>query len=118
MRNMSFTLTTDQVRNRTKTVTRRLGWKFLKAGDQLWACVKCMGLKKGEKPVRLAPIRVTSVTQEELRLCTTADAAREGFPQLTGEGFVSMFCGHMNCGPTQVVTRIEFEYLDVPASSR
>jgi len=34
-RNISFALTTQQVRNRTKTVTRRAGWLFLKAGDIL-----------------------------------------------------------------------------------
>lgn len=28
MRNMSFNLTTKQIRNRTKTVTRRTGWIF------------------------------------------------------------------------------------------
>ena len=32
-RNMSFMITKEQVRNRTKTVTRRLGWAFLKPGD-------------------------------------------------------------------------------------
>ena len=51
-RNMSFSLTTDQVRNRTKTVTRRLGWwknkhgkRLLQVGDIVNACVKCMGLQ-------------------------------------------------------------------------
>ena len=33
MRNMSFMLTTDAVLNRTKTVTRRLGWARLAAGS-------------------------------------------------------------------------------------
>jgi len=32
-RNMSFMLTTEQIKNRTKTVTRRLGWK--KAREEL-----------------------------------------------------------------------------------
>lgn len=32
-RNMSFALTTDQVKDRVKTVTRRNGWWFLKPGD-------------------------------------------------------------------------------------
>ena len=60
-RNMSFMLTTEQIRNRTKTVTRRLGWQFLKTGDVLNACVKCQGLKPGETVERLCQIRVTSV---------------------------------------------------------
>ena len=45
-RNMSFAMTTEQIRARTKTVTRRFGWWFLKAGDQVWAVEKAMGLKK------------------------------------------------------------------------
>jgi len=40
---MSFSMTTDAVRNRTKTVTRRLGWNFLKPGDLLWAVEKGWG---------------------------------------------------------------------------
>lgn len=46
-RNMSFTLTIEQMRARTKTVTRRKGWAFLKPGDLVWAVVKGMGLKPG-----------------------------------------------------------------------
>lgn len=51
-------LTTDQVRNRTKTVTRRLGWKFLQPGDIVNAVKKGMGLKKGEKVEVLGQIKV------------------------------------------------------------
>ena len=47
-RNMSFALTTKQIEDETKDVTRRNGWWFLKPGDQIWAVEKCMGLKKGE----------------------------------------------------------------------
>ena len=32
-RNMSFSMTTGPFRARTKTVTRRFGWWFLKPGD-------------------------------------------------------------------------------------
>ena len=46
---MSFALTTEQVRNRTKTVTRRLGWATAKAGDIVQPIVKGQGLKKGER---------------------------------------------------------------------
>jgi len=35
MRNMSFSLTTQQCREMTKDVTRRLGWAILKPGDPL-----------------------------------------------------------------------------------
>lgn len=111
-RNISFALTTDQIRNRTKTVTRRLGWKNLKAGDVLNACVKCMGLKKGEKPERLGQIRVVDVRREPLDgPYSMRESIREGFAFSWPE-FVAMFCEHMGGDPSQEVTRIEFEYLD------
>ena len=121
-RNISFALTTDQIRQRTKTVTRRKGWKFLKRGDILNGCVKCMGLKPGEKIERLGQIRVTSVTQESLRvLCDDRtygrkEAKREGFPEMRGHEFALMFCQHMGGDLDQVVTRIEFEYVEQAAS--
>ena len=49
MRNMSFTMTTRQIKNRSTTMTRRFGWWFLKPGDRIQAVEKGMGLKKGEK---------------------------------------------------------------------
>ena len=44
-RNMSFALTTEQVRRREKTVTRRRGWWFLKPGDIVTAVKKARGLR-------------------------------------------------------------------------
>lgn len=121
-RNISFALTTNQIKNRTKTVTRRLGWKNLKAGDILNACVKCMGLKPGEKIERLGQIRVVSVRRESLSAMDqpsdcplnygTTEAQKEGFPHLSGCEFVTMFCENMGCKDTEEVTRIEFEYVD------
>lgn len=119
-RNISFALTTEQIRNRTKTVTRRLGWKNLKKGDILNACVKCMGLKKGEKPEKLCQIRVVAVRLERLsmmcervyKLYGKEEAKKEGFPQMDGAGFVDMFCANMMCDSETKVTRIEFEYLE------
>jgi len=116
-RNMSFWLTTDQIKNRTKTVTRRLGWKNLKVGEVLNACVKCQGLKTGEKIVRLGRIQVVDVRREPLDHIEMevdsgiAECAKEGFPEMTGMQFVEMFCRHMKCDPDTEVTRIEFEYL-------
>lgn len=40
MRSMSFMLTTDQVRNQTRTVTHRTGWAELKPWTLLRAVVK------------------------------------------------------------------------------
>ena len=61
-----FFLTTDQVRNRTKTVTRRNGWWFLKPGEIVNAVEKAMGLKRGEKIKRICQIRIVSTRAESL----------------------------------------------------
>ena len=110
-RNISFALTTKQIRDRTKTVTRRKGWKFLKVGDVLNGCVKCMGLKPGEKIERLGQVRVTRVNREPLCVIDDVDTAREGFPEMKAAEFVRMFCQHMGGDEAQEVTRIEFEYV-------
>lgn len=118
-RNISFALTTDQIKNKTKTVTRRKGWSFLKAGDTLNACVKCMGLKPGEKIERLGQVRVVDVRREPLSDLIAdmsgnygrVECRREGFPGMTGPEFVDMFCKHMGGQPDQIVSRIEFEYI-------
>jgi len=112
MRNMSFMLTTQQVRDRKKTVTRRIGWWFLKPGDRLMACVKCQGLGKGGKIEKLCEIEVVSVHGEELKWIEPEDVAREGFPGMTPYGFIKMFCHHMKCDPGMVVNRIEFKYVE------
>lgn len=118
MRNISFKLTTDQFRQRTKTVTRRLGWLHVQPGDRLMGCEKCQGLKRGEPIVRLGEIELVTVRRESL-LTMSADreygaveARREGFPGMSGAEFVRMFCKHMGCDPTTTVTRLEFRYLD------
>lgn len=112
MRNISFMLTTEQVRNRTKTVTRRLGWNKLSPGDLLQGCVKCQGLKPGEAIERLCVVRVVSVRRERLDEITDDDVAREGFPEMNAGQFVAMFCDHMKTSPSTEVTRIEFEYVE------
>lgn len=117
-RNISFSLTTGQFRNRTKNVTRRLGWKTLKAGDILNGCVKCMGLKPGEKVERLGQIRVVDVRREPLDEMLAdpkygqRECVAEGFPNLSPQEFVSMFTASMGCPQSEEVTRIEYEYLD------
>ncbi|MFZ2306787.1 MAG: hypothetical protein WAW73_20125 [Rhodoferax sp.] len=118
MRNMSFALTTTQVLEQTKDVTRRLGWLHLKASDLIQPVKKCMGLKPGEKIVKLVPpVRVVSVRREPLSMMTSnfayghGECIREGFPEMTPEQFVSMFCAtHKGCTPDTVITRIEFAY--------
>lgn len=113
MRNMSFMLTTDQIRNRTKTVTRRIGWTFLKPGDLIQAIEKGQGLKKGETVNRLAVLRVKSIERSRLNEISPQDVHREGFPQMTREQFIQMFkATHKGCRVATPVTRIEFEYVD------
>ena len=109
--NMSFMLTTDQIRNRTKTVTRRVGWKNLKSGKIINACEKCQGLKKGQSVKVLCQIRVIDVRREPLSEITKNDVIKEGFPEMTVNDFVNMFTTHMKCKSSSMVTRIEFEYL-------
>lgn len=121
MRNMSFAMTTDQIQDGTKTVTRRLGWLHLKSGDMLRPVRKCMGLKPGEKIEALRdPVRVVSVRREALRAILDSqeygndECDFEGFPGLTPVQFVAMFCAsHKPCTPETIVTRIEFEYPEV-----
>lgn len=121
-RNISCSITTEQVRTRIKTVTRRTGWLNLKPGEILNACVKCMGLRPGEKIERICQIRVVSVRREPLR--RMMDDVRYGFTETTLEGFpeghiyhfpphfVDMFCRtHRGVTPDSEITRIEFEYM-------
>ena len=119
MRNMSFALTTEQIRDRSKTVTRRIGWSNLKAGDMVQPVKKCMGLKPGEKIELLCgPLRVVSVRRESLWKMWQepeygdAECKREGFPSMTPMDFIDMFCAlHKGCNRGSEVTRIEFEYV-------
>jgi len=110
-RNMSFMLTTEQFQDQSKTVTRRLGWDFLKVGDILNGCEKCQGLKKGEKIKKLGQIKVKHIVKQQLNRITAEDCICEGFPDMTPSEFVRFFCKHNKCNPWTPVTRIEFEYI-------
>jgi len=110
-RNMSFAMTTEQVRDKAKTVTRRFGWWDLKPGDIVCAVEKGMGLKKGEKVKRLGLIRIVSVRTERLNAITQEDCVKEGFPCMSSNEFIKFMVGHYNCGYTDMVNRIEFEYV-------
>ena len=118
MRNMSFGLTQTQVRAGTKTVTRRLGWRTLRPGENLQAIEKGQGLRKGEKVKPIRSIRILNVRREPLiRLYEprygAEECAKEGFPGRDPLEFVIWFCkAHRPCKPNWLVTRIEFEYAD------
>ncbi len=123
MKNISFLLTTRQFRDRTKDVTRRLGWQHLQPGTKLGGVVKCMGLKAGETVEKLGIIEIVSVSREPLQALLDdpeygrQEAIREGFPDLGGAGFVDLFCRSQKCRPATEVTRIEFRYIEPPAAS-
>lgn len=125
-RNMSFALTTEQFRNRTKTVTRRNGWWLLRPEQIVCGCVKCMGLQPGESIERLGLIRIISCATcpeegEPLRRLT--DDLKYGFSETTKEGFpeghpkhwpsvfVEMFINNMGGDLDTPRNRIEFEYV-------
>lgn len=114
-RNMSFALTTEQVRNRTKTVTRRVGWKTLKPGTLLQPVVKAQGIPKGGKVEHIGGlIRVVHVSSEWMSdFNNHEECEREGFPEMTPREFVGFFrSSHPDPGLDDLlVTRIEFEYL-------
>jgi hypothetical protein len=118
MRLMSFALTTEQVRARTKTVTRRLGWTFLRPGDLVQPVVKGQGLKKGERVEKIGgPIRIDSVRREPLDAIVSEDVRREGFANMRPRQFVEMFrASHGRCAGEAVITRIEFSYVDRESS--
>lgn len=118
-------LTTRQVREKTKDVTRRLNWLNLKVGERLQGCEKCQGRKNGEPLIKLHVIEVVSVRREPLdkllevppgpNLYTDyaiEEMRREGFPNMTPLEFVKMFRkSHKKCTQATPVTRIEFKYL-------
>ena len=124
----SVSLTEAAVVDRTKTVTRRLGWLMLKPGDRLTLCRKVMGRRRPdgtvEPLVRLVDVEVVSVRRERVWDITDDDIAGEGVPvELFDEHYtdtglptptawVDWFCEQMRCRPDDDVTRIEWRYLD------
>ena len=127
MRNISASLTEKQILDSierirrgepsVKDVTRRLGWEYLKVGERLQVCRKCMGRKPGEPLVKLAVIEVVSVGRERLSALRRPyygpeECRREGFPDLSPKEFINFFCRtHKGCVSSTPVTRIEFKYI-------
>jgi len=116
VRNMSFSHTTEQMRARTKTVTRRIGWLGLKPGDLLQAVEKAMGLGKGGKVRRLGVIRVLTVRRERLDELVrpgsygAEEMVKEGFPELDPQDFMLRYFVE-KIEPNELITRIEFEHV-------
>ena len=118
MRRMAFSHTSPQILDRSKTVTRRTGWRYLNPGDLIEAVEKSRGLKKGEHVRALGVLRVVSVRFEPLSKLVTDgryaedELPREGFPCWSRDDFIAMFLRVNALKSTAVtVTRIEFEYV-------
>lgn len=113
MRLISFTHTEAQILARTKTVTRRKGWKNLKPGTLLQPVNKVQGFAKGEKPRKIGgPIRVVSVRRESLERVSQRECVLEGFPELTPGKFLRLFWIINRCDLYTPITRIEFEFVE------
>lgn len=110
---MSVAYTEQAVRDRTKTVTRRKGWRFLQPGQRLTLCRKVMGRKPGEPLVRIVDVEVVSVRREPLDQVTADEVAREGFPEMSREEFMRrFFIDAQGMHPGDIVTRIEWTYIE------
>jgi hypothetical protein len=123
---MSFALTAEQMRTREKSVTRRLGWAFLRPGDLVCAIEQGQGLKKGERVKRMVVIQVIDAYPQRLRTLLDhpdygeIEAIKEGFPSLSPAQFVERFCLHNRVTPETMVNRVEFEFVErgIPWLSR
>jgi hypothetical protein len=109
---MSFSMTTQQMRDGTKDVTRRLGWMDIEVGDKLWAVEKAQGLKKGQHMTKIGLIEVVSARLEHLCDITAEECKREGFPDLSPGEFIDMFMRATRCHASQIVNRIEFRRVE------
>ena len=116
-RRMSCSLTTDAVRERRKTVTRRHidTWKLLEPGDHLTLIEQGMGLPKGSKQVILAEVEIVTVDPVWLIDITPDEVAREGLSPMTPLEFIVMWLkshGYRNADAYEVpCRRIEWRYL-------
>lgn len=125
---MSVSFTEQAVRDRTKTVTRRKGWwedkngrRIIKPGDTLTLCRKVMGRKPGEPLERICDVEVVKVSRLELGLVRApGELTAEGFPELEAwpgpyqgaQEFIDRYFAPQGLGWDDLVTRIEWRYLD------
>jgi len=117
-RQMSFMLTTKQAYDKTKFVTRRLGWKFARVGDIIQQVEKGQGLKEGEHPIKIHLIELVEQRWEPLNLMVYdsvygyEEVILEGFPDMTPDEFIAMFCEANKCYPNRLVNRLRFKYCE------
>lgn len=111
---MSCRLTQPQVRNRTKTCTRRdpATWVDTKPGHLITLIEQGQGLKLGQKQVVLDTVRCLQNYLEPLAMITQQDVIAEGFPDWTPEQFIEFYCREKGGEPVQMVRIIRWEYLE------
>lgn len=107
---ISMAKTVAEVLDRTKTVTRRDGWRHIQPGDLLEMVVWDAWATERKPLRRLGVIRVVSVSRERLGDITPEEVAREGLPGMDPESFVELYCAPGKPDPDREVTRIEFRY--------
>lgn len=108
---MSVAMTEQAVRDRSKTVTRRKGWIFLRPGERITLCRKVMGRRPGEPLVRITDVEVVDIRREPLCAITEDDVAAEGFPGMSREEFIRrFFVEAQGIGPEDMITRIQWVY--------
>lgn len=112
MRNMAFSMTKQQIYDKTKTQTRRFGWRFAKLGMRVCVVEKCQGIGKGNTIVRICVIEVVSTRWEPLNVITQQDVIDEGFPHLTPDEFVRMLADPKHLAYDVEVNRIVFKYVE------
>ncbi len=90
-----------------------------KPGDHLILVDRVMGLKKGERATVLTEVEVVSTCREHLDNLTTfpsygeEEVRREGFPGMDPAEFIDrFFVKAQGMQPSDLVTRIEWRYLD------
>lgn len=133
---MSVAHTEAQVRDRSKTVTRRLGWRKLRPGHEVTLCPKVMGRRRRcpwcsaseggrtrercarcgwsgyvvDPLDRIVTVIVLSAFREPLDLITPSDVVAEGFPDWTPEQFIDFYVRTFKVDREQELTRIEWRY--------
>jgi hypothetical protein len=111
---ISFNETQEPVRNRTKTVTRRV-WgerraKSFYPGYIAQAYTK--GPHRGGE--KICDIRIVSIRREKLSDITEEEVRKECFGE-NREDFIEKFMKmHKLKSPDELVWRVEFEYLQTP----
>lgn len=108
---LSFALTTDAVRERRKTVTRRLSLpRWWKEGAWFLGVDKIR--QAGAQGLCVA--RCGPANYEPLVAISQSEVEREGFPHTTPEGFIAMYRSTAPRDWNGMVWRLPFSYLEIP----